>query len=155
MPAALFKASVMEPLLERQRMQKRLPLSLRSGVCVCTFLQTQGCLCLKITIQLYMEIMSVFKFPQPLDAAEVPFEPTDVRCARFLRSKIAVFCSSVVGINFSSSSLYSFGLGLAGAFDLAARALLASLRPRPGRAERKRTDPDKPSLPGVASQSGP
>ena len=84
----------------------------------------------------------------------MPLEPTAVRCVRFLRSKSAVFCSSVIGINFCSAPLCSVRLGLAGAFELAARALSASLRPRPGRAERKRTDPDKPSLPGDASQGG-
>ena len=70
-----------------------------------------------------------------------------------MRSKSAVFCSSAIGI-FCSAPLCSVGLGLAGAFELAARALSASLRPRPGRAERKGTDPDKPSLPGDASHSG-
>ena len=90
--------------------------------------------------------------PEPQQARKVPLEPTAVRCVRFLRSKSAVFCSSVIGLHFCSAPLCSVGLGLAGAFDLDARALLASLRPRPGRAERKRTDLDKPSLPGDASQ---
>ena len=36
-----------------------------------------------------------------------------------MRSKTAVFCSSVVGINFCSAPLCSVGLGLAGAFELA------------------------------------
>ena len=71
-----------------------------------------------------------------------------------MRSKSTVFCSSVIGISFCSARLCSVGLGLAGAFELAARTLSASLRPRPGRAERKRTDPDKPSLPRDASQGG-
>ena len=71
-----------------------------------------------------------------------------------MRSKSTVFYSSVIGISFCSAPLCSVGLGLAGAFELAARTLSASLRPRPGRAERKRTDPDKPSLPGDASQGG-
>ena len=71
-----------------------------------------------------------------------------------MRSKSVVFCSSVIGISFCSAPLCSVGLGLAGAFELAARTLSASLRPRPGRAERKRTDPDKPSLPRDASQGG-
>jgi len=92
--------------------------------------------------------------PEPQQARKVPLEPTAVRCVRFLRSKSAVFCSSVIGLHFCSAPLCSVGLGLAGAFALAARALSASLRPRPGRAERKRTDPDKPSLPGDASQGG-
>ena len=84
----------------------------------------------------------------------MPLEPTAVKCVRFLRSKSDVFCSSVIGINFCSARLCSIRLRLAGAFELAARSLSASLRPRPGRAERKRTDPDKPSLPGDASQGG-
>jgi hypothetical protein len=71
-----------------------------------------------------------------------------------MRSKSTVFYSSVIGISFCSAPLCSVGLGLAGAFELAARTLSASLRPRPGRAERKRTDPDKPSLPRDASQGG-
>ena len=71
-----------------------------------------------------------------------------------MRSKSPVFCPSVIGLHFCSAPLCSVGLGLVGAFDLATRALSASLRPRPGRAERKRTDPDKPSLPGDASQGG-
>ena len=91
---------------------------------------------------------------EPQHARKVPLEPTAVRCVRFLRSKSAVFCSSVIGLHFCSAPLCSVGLGLAGALDLAARALSASLRPRPGRAERKRTDPDNPSLPGDASQGG-
>ena len=36
---------------------------------------------------------------EPQHARKVPLEPTAVRCVRFLRSKSAVFCSSVVGIN--------------------------------------------------------
>ena len=92
--------------------------------------------------------------PGATAASKMPLEPTAVRCVRFLRLKSAVFCSSVIGINFCSAPLCSVGLGLAGAFELAARALSVSLRPRPGRAERKRTDPDKPSLPGDASQGG-
>ena len=84
----------------------------------------------------------------------MPLEPTAVRCVRFLRSKNDVFCSSVIGLHFCSAPLCSVGLGLVGAFELAAQALSASVRPRPGRAERKRTDPDKPSQPRDASQGG-
>ena len=82
--------------------------------------------------------------PEPQQARKVPLEPAAVRCVRFLRSKSAVFCSSVIGLHFCSAPLCSVGLGLAGAFALAARALSASLRPRPGRAERK------PNRPGQA-----
>jgi hypothetical protein len=71
-----------------------------------------------------------------------------------MRSKSTVFYSSVIGSSFCSAPFCSVGLGLAGALELAARTLSASLRRRPGRAERKRTDPDKPSLPGDASQGG-
>ena len=92
--------------------------------------------------------------PERQQARKLPLEPTAVRCVRFLRSKSPVFCLSVIGLHFCSAPLCSVGLGLAWAFDLAAGALSASLRPRPGRAERKRTDPDKPSLPGDASQGG-
>ena len=81
--------------------------------------------------------------PEPQQARKVPLEPTAVRCVRFLRSKSTVFCSSVIGLHFCSAPLCSVALGLAGAFDLAARALSASLR-----------DPGKPSLPGDASQGG-
>ena len=73
-----------------------------------------------------------------------------------MRSKSTVFCSSVIGISFCSAPLCSVGFGLAGAFELAARTLSASLRPRPGRGERKRTDPDKPSLyPETIRRAGP
>ena len=75
--------------------------------------------------------------PAPQQARKVPLEPTAVRCVRFLRSKSAVFCSSVIGINFCSAPLCSVGLGLAGAFELAARALSASLGRSTGQSRTK------------------
>jgi hypothetical protein len=75
--------------------------------------------------------------PEPQQARKVPLEPTAVRCVRFLRSKTAVFCSSVIGINFCSAPLCSIGLGLAGAFELAARALSASLGRSTGQSRTK------------------
>ena len=40
---------------------------------------------------------------EPQHARKVPLEPTAVRCVRFVRSKSAVSCSSVIGINFCSA----------------------------------------------------
>ena len=59
--------------------------------------------------------------PEPQQARKVPLEPTAMRCVRFSRSKSAVFCSSLIGINFCSAPLCSVGLGFAEAFQLAAR----------------------------------
>ena len=68
-----------------------------------------------------------------------------------MRSKSTVFIRLLSASAFAQ--LHFAPLGSV-AFELAARTLSASLRPRPGRAERKRTDPDKPSLPRDVSQGG-